>query len=843
MADKNLVLALGPESARGSLSETKKAIKDGQISFAYSDMLSGVRTDIGLPAQDARLYLDLNGTTRIPVNAFFADYSHYASCISATQKNTTKGYLLAIDSSNPTDKTPHYDSGIYISTTSGTLVAKQLSGFATKAGALYASKSASAGIDVGSTTQPVYFAAGVPVVADAYSTILTDATSSASTNFSVTAGGTTKSITNLYASYMKTTNSNTATAYILGSTGTDTTPVYDTGVYLSSTAGVLVAKQLTGFATKAGALYADNSKTEGIDVGGVNQPVYFSKGVPVIANAYSTILTGATSTAATNLSVTAAGTTKSVTGLYATYMKTSNNNTVKAYVLGSTATDTTPVYDSGVYLSTTAGTIVATTFSGNATSATKLTSSAGSATQPVYFSDGKPVVANAYSTLLTDVSSSADTNLSVVVGGTTKSAASVYATYMKATNNNTTKAYLLGTTGTNTTPIYDSSVYLSTTSGALVASSMQTGSLSSTSVELNTNGSLASYGGFIDFHYHDADKKPTDAAGNIVTSTPDYTSRIIESAAGTIAVNGVRFKSDKITSGTWNGSTIAVGYGGTGKTTHTANAVLTGNGTSAVNNVSTASGAFYATSAGGAPQFGTLPVAQGGTGNTAQSANRLIYSESTAKLSSSGHYASSTKMAINSTSAPASSYTFYVNGATGFSSGHIYLTGAAANSSTANTTQLVFGTPGGTDNANNHVVLSSNNNALVINPTINSTTNQIVLYLDSPSMFPSGLNAGGSITFSALKASDNTRPLMVNTAGTASVGSLYAGGTAVTLNGASKAASTASFYAPTGGGTSGYYLRSNGSSAPSWTNVVTVQVLTADPTSPSKGQIWINTSV
>ena len=86
-----------------------------------------------------------------------------------------------------------------------------------------------------------------------------------------------------------------------------------------------------------------------------------------------------------------------------------------------------------------------------------------------------------------------------------------------------------------------------------------------------------------------------------------------------------------------------------------------------------------------------------------------------------------------------------------------------------------------------------------------------------------------------MKASADTRPLMVNTSGVASVGSLYAGGTAVTLNGASKAANTASFYAPTGGGTSGYYLRSNGTSAPSWTNVVTIQVLTADPTSPSKG--------
>ena len=69
-----------------------------------------------------------------------------------------------------------------------------------------------------------------------------------------------------------------------------------------------------------------------------------------------------------------------------------------------------------------------------------------------------------------------------------------------------------------------------------------------------------------------------------------------------------------ITSGT-----LGVAHGGTGKATHTSNAVLTGNGTSAVNNVATASGAFYATAANGAPVFGTLPIAQGGTGAT----NRL----------------------------------------------------------------------------------------------------------------------------------------------------------------------------------------------------------------------------
>ena len=68
-------------------------------------------------------------------------------------------------------------------------------------------------------------------------------------------------------------------------------------------------------------------------------------------------------------------------------------------------------------------------------------------------------------------------------------------------------------------------------------------------------------------------------------------------------------------------------------------------------------------------------------------------------------------------------------------SGHIYLTGADESSSTGSTSQIVFGT-----SSNNHVVLSSNANAIVVNPTTSSTTNQIVLYLDKESQFPNGVN-------------------------------------------------------------------------------------------------------
>lgn len=73
-------------------------------------------------------------------------------------------------------------------------------------------------------------------------------------------------------------------------------------------------------------------------------------------------------------------------------------------------------------------------------------------------------------------------------------------------------------------------------------------------------------------------------------------------------------------------------------------------------------------------------------------------------------------------------------------SGHVYLTGANATSSTGNTSQIVFGT-----SSNNHVAISSNDNTLVINPDTSSTTHQIVLYLDKPSQFPCGISVDSTI--------------------------------------------------------------------------------------------------
>lgn len=63
----------------------------------------------------------------------------------------------------------------------------------------------------------------------------------------------------------------------------------------------------------------------------------------------------------------------------------------------------------------------------------------------------------------------------------------------------------------------------------------------------------------------------------------------------------------------------------------------------------------------------------------------------------------------------------------------------------------------------------------------------------------------------------STIPVYVDSSGEIQACTTYAGGTAVTLNNSSKAGSTASFYAPTAGGTANYVLIGNGTtSAPTW---------------------------
>ena len=85
------------------------------------------------------------------------------------------------------------------------------------------------------------------------------------------------------------------------------------------------------------------------------------------------------------------------------------------------------------------------------------------------------------------------------------------------------------------------------------------------------------------------------------------------------------------------------------------------------------------------------------------------------------------------------------------------------------------------------------------------------------------LSVGTASKLGSSTLGSTTKPIYLST-GTATECSTYAGGTAVTLNGSSAAASTASFYAPTSSGTSGYFLKSGGSNtAPSWVSAASLR--------------------
>ncbi len=88
--------------------------------------------------------------------------------------------------------------------------------------------------------------------------------------------------------------------------------------------------------------------------------------------------------------------------------------------------------------------------------------------------------------------------------------------------------------------------------------------------------------------------------------------------------------------------------------------------------------------------------------------------------------------------------------------GHLYLEGSNAGSSVGNTTQIVFGT-----SSTNHIVISSNDKALVLNPTTSTTANQIVLYLNTQSVFPGGLKV--PTDNSAVSYFNNILPNATNT--------------------------------------------------------------------------------
>ena len=106
-------------------------------------------------------------------------------------------------------------------------------------------------------------------------------------------------------------------------------------------------------------------------------------------------------------------------------------------------------------------------------------------------------------------------------------------------------------------------------------------------------------------------------ATSIATSAGSWGAYSFIPAAVDWGTNALNLASTVISGGTWQGGTIASGYGGTGLTTFTA-----------------ANYALYSTSAS-ALTAGTLPVPAGGTGQTSFSSGYIPYGNSSAALQSS----------------------------------------------------------------------------------------------------------------------------------------------------------------------------------------------------------------
>ena len=175
------------------------------------------------------------------------------------------------------------------------------------------------------------------------------------------------------------------------------------------------------------------------------------------------------------------------------------------------------------------------------------------------------------------------------------------------------------------------------------------------------------------------------------------------------------------------------------------------------------------------------------------------------------------------------------------------------NSKVGNTTTEVGGTSANASN-NTSVTLVQGSNVTL---TTDATNKEITIAATDTTYESKSAASGGTAVSlvttgekytwnskqaGVAKLGSTTKPVYTSAAGTFAECSTYAGGTAVTLNGSSKAASTASFYAPTGAGTNGQYLKSNGSGAPSWTNFPTIPSISLNGSTTTTPSFYAPTS-
>jgi predicted acyltransferase (DUF342 family) len=123
------------------------------------------------------------------------------------------------------------------------------------------------------------------------------------------------------------------------------------------------------------------------------------------------------------------------------------------------------------------------------------------------------------------------------------------------------------------------------------------------------------------------------------------------------------------------------------------------------------------------------------------------------------------------------------------------------------------------------------------------------LYYTTDEIVTAGTNSVTKYVTLLNESGNSSFPGNVSIAGTLAITGGITKSITITRNGATKTVYNGSadvsdaFYAPTASGTAGQYLRSGGASkTPAWSDVIKIQVLTADPGAPEVGQMWINTS-
>ena len=305
---------------------------------------------------------------------------------------TTKAYITGTTSATSNTGTQVFDTGVYLDTEEGTLVAStfrgNLSGNATSANtansANTATRANSAALadkatladsatladnatTANSATKALQDNAGQQIDKTYIKNLSVNGTTITYTKGDGTTGTIATQDTNTDNKVTNTLNL-TAKAYITGTTSSSTntgTQVFDTGVYLDTTEGTLVA---TTFKGSLSGNAATSTKATQDSVGQQINKTYIK----------DLSINGTTITYTKGDGTTATITTQDTN----TDNKVTNtlNATAKAYITGTTSSSTNTgdqVFDTGVYLDTTAGHLTATQFNGtlngNAKTATTAT--------------------------------------------------------------------------------------------------------------------------------------------------------------------------------------------------------------------------------------------------------------------------------------------------------------------------------------------------------------------------------------------------------------------------------------------------------------------------------------